>query len=131
VTSSAAGAGTWTGKHLVDATLGGADGGQVNNYGRVVPFGGRLDAATGTWSRLPGAPEERTGGWPVEAPGGPLIAAEGWLYDDNDGSWTRLPRPDQAPAEPGPGVWADQALVVYGGADWGSAGYVQANMCVS
>lgn len=110
----------WTGKHLVDPTLGGADGGQVNNFGRVIPFGGRLDPATGTWSRLPGAPDER-GGWPVEAPGGPLIAAEGWLYDDNTGSWTRLPRPDDAPAEPGPGVWAGRVLVVYGGADWGRA----------
>lgn len=111
----------WTGKYLVDPTLGGADGGQVNNFGRVIPFGGRLDPATGMWSRLPGAPEERTGGWPVEALGGPLIAAEGWLYDDNDGSWTRLTRPDEAPAEPGPGVWAGQVLVVYGGADWGRA----------
>lgn len=109
----------WTGKHLVDPTLGGADGGQVNNFGRVIPFGGRLDPATGKWSRLPDAPGERTGGWPVEALDGPLIAAEGWLYDDNDGSWTRLPRPDEAPAEPGPGVWAGEVLVVYGGADWG------------
>jgi hypothetical protein len=111
----------WTGKHLVDPTLGGADGGQVNNFGRVIPFGGRLDPATGTWSRLPGAPDERTGGWPVEVAGGPLIAAEGWLYDDNAGSWTRLPRPADAPAEPGPGAWVGRVLVVYGGADWDRA----------
>ena len=62
----------WTGKHLVDPTLGGADGGQVNNFGRVIPFGGRLDPVTGTWSRLPDAPGERTGGWPVEVLDGPL-----------------------------------------------------------
>lgn len=42
---------TWTGQRLVDPTLGGADGGQVNNYGRVIPYGGRLDPATGDWSR--------------------------------------------------------------------------------
>lgn len=111
----------WTGSHLVDPTLGGADGGRVNGYGRVIPYGGRLDPATGTWSRLPGAPEEGTGGWPVEALDGPVVAADGWLYDDDAGSWTPLPRPDGAPAEPGPGVWAGRVLVVLGGADWSQA----------
>lgn len=109
---------TWTGHRLVDPTVGGADGGQVNNYGRVIPYGGRLDPATGDWSPLPNAPEEGTGGWPAEALDGPLIAAGGWLYEDSTGSWTPLPRPEGAPATPGPSVWADDELIVYGGADW-------------
>ena len=91
---------------------------QTNNFGRVIPYGGRLDPATGAWSRLPHAPGEQTGGWPVEAPGGPLVAAEGWLYDDAEGAWTRLPRPEDSPATPGPAVWAGGVLVVHGGADW-------------
>ena len=92
---------SWTGRRLVEPTLGGADGGETNNYGRVIPFGGRLDPATGTWSALPDAPRQGSGGWPVEAPGGPLMAAEGWVYDDTRGSWARLRRPPGAPGEPG------------------------------
>lgn len=112
----------WTGRHLVDPTLGGADGGATNNYGRVIPYGGRLDPATGDWSPLPDAPPERTGGWPVEALDGRLVAAEGWLFDDGPGTWTRLSRPPEAPAAPGPAAWAGRRLVVYGGADWDSDG---------
>ena len=33
------------------------------------------------------------GGWPGDAPGGAVVAAEGWLYDDTEEAWTRLPRP--------------------------------------
>lgn len=109
---------SWTGRRLVDPTLGGADGGETNNFGRVIPYGGRLDPVTGEWSPLPDAPDEGTGGWPVEAMGGPVTAAEGWLYDDADGSWTRLPRPAGAPAAPGTAVWAGPVLVVLGGVDW-------------
>ncbi|MEQ8717691.1 MAG: hypothetical protein RIE08_08775 [Acidimicrobiales bacterium] len=44
------------GTRLINATLGCADGGQVNNYGRCVPNGGVYDTATDTWSDLPNAP---------------------------------------------------------------------------
>jgi hypothetical protein len=115
----------WSGSHLVDPTLGGADGGDVNNYGRVLPFGGRLDPATGQWSTLPGAPEAGSGGWPVEAVQGPVTAAEGWLYDDGGERWTRLPRPDGAPTQPGPATWLDDTLVVYGGEEWESGAETQ------
>ena len=50
---------------------------------------------------------------------GPLVAAEGWLYDDRHTAWTRMTRPEGAPETPGPAVWAGKRLVVYGGADWG------------
>lgn len=113
---------TWTGRRLVDPTLGGADGGEVNGYGRTIPYGGALDPATGEWEPLTGAPDQASGGWPVEALGGSWSAAEGWIYRDGDGgdgsSWSRLPPPDDAPAEPGPGVWVGDLLVVAGGSDW-------------
>jgi hypothetical protein len=112
----------WTGTRLVDPTLGGADGGEVNGYGRTIPYGGRLDPASGTWSRLPQAPKELTGGWAVEAPDGPVIAAEGWLYDDRAGTWTRLRRPKDGPPQPGTAVWADETLLVLGGTDWRDPG---------
>lgn len=107
----------WTGRHLVDPTLGGADGGEVGNYGRTIPYGGVLDPATGRWSRLPGAPAELSGGWTVEALGGSRLAAGGWIFDDADETWTRVPRPEGAPAHPGDAVWADGRLVVIGGVD--------------
>lgn len=109
---------TWTGHRLVDATLGGADGGETNNYGRVIPYGGRFDPSTEKWSRLPESPQEHSGGWPVEAIGGPLVATAGWLYDDSAETWTRLPRPTDAPELPGSALWADDVLVVHGGAAW-------------
>jgi hypothetical protein len=84
---------SWTGKRLVDPTLGGSDGGEVDNYGRTIPYGGALDPRTGRWTQLLRTPKESTGGWPVEALAGPVVASGGWLYDDAAGSWTRLPRP--------------------------------------
>ena len=113
---------TWTGQRLVDPTPGGADGGQVNGFGRTIPYGGALDPSTGDWIPLKDTPRESTGGWAVEALGGRYNAVQGWVYDDGDGeqghSWTRLPKPDGAPTEPGPGVWVGDVLIVSGGADW-------------
>jgi hypothetical protein len=108
----------WTGTRMVDPSLGGADGGEVNNYGRTYPYGGILDPKSGTWAALPNAPDEFTGGWTVEAVDGPLIAYAGWLYDDGHGTWTRLPRPEGAPPQPGSAVWAGDELVVLGGVDY-------------
>jgi hypothetical protein len=108
----------WTGKRMVDPTLGGADGGETNGYGRTIPNGGILDPATGTWSHLLHAPDERTGGWAVEAIDGPVLAADGWLYDDTATTWTRLPRPKGAPPSAGVAVWAGDTLLVLGGEDW-------------
>jgi hypothetical protein len=111
------GAWTWTGRHLVDPSLGGADGGEVGNYGRTIPFGGILDPATGQWSRLPHAPKEGTGGWPVTALGGRFATTGGWTYDDETESWAEVPRPKGAPEQPGVAVWAGDRLVVVGGID--------------
>jgi len=108
----------WSRERLVDPSPGGADGGEVDGFGRTIPFGGRLDPATGEWSRLPGAPAANAGGWAVEALHGPLQAAAGWLYDDTVGRWHRLPRPDGAPPAPGTATWAGGDLVVVGGEDW-------------
>jgi hypothetical protein len=114
---------TWTGTRLVDLTLGGADGGEVDNYGRTIPYGGALDPATGAWSPLEGTPDELTGGWTVDAVGGRYSAVQGWIYDDGDAAgdgrgWSRLDRPEGAPPQPGRAVWAGDVLVVSGGADW-------------
>jgi len=109
---------TWTGSRMVDPTPGGADGGEVNGFGRMIRYGGVLDPATGGWGRLPHPPDEFTGGWVVEALAGPLAAVDGWVYDDRDETWTELPRPDGAPQEAGSAVWADGQLIVLGGVDF-------------
>jgi len=106
---------TWTGRRLIDPSLGGGDGGEVGNYGRTIPYGGILDPATGQWSRLPHAPKEFGGGWSVAALGGRFVAIGGWTYDDESESWAEVPRPNGAPDQPGAAVWAGDRLVVIGG----------------
>lgn len=103
------------GDRAVWPDLGGADGGEVNNYGRTIAFGGVLDLAARTWRPLAGAPAEGSGDWPAFALGGPVSASEGYLYDDRSARWTRLSRPADGPAAPGPAVWAGDHLVVVGG----------------
>jgi hypothetical protein len=44
----------------------------------------------------------------------------GHLYDDATGTWTPLPRPADAPSQPGAAVWAGEELVLLGGTDWRS-----------
>jgi hypothetical protein len=113
---------TWTGKRMVDPTPGGADGGEVNGYGRTIPSGGILDPVTGKWSRLPHPPRYLSGGWGVEALDGPLAAGAGWIYDDRDETWTKVPRPANGPSRAGSAVWAGEQLIALGGVDH-DAGY--------
>lgn len=121
----ASGPWSWTGTRLVAPVLGGADGGEVDDYGRTIPFGGRLDPMSGAWSPLPPAPTEGTRAWPVQALAGARMVMAGWLYDDAAGTWTRLPRPAEAPEEPGPAIWAGPRLLVYGGGSWQGETYVR------
>ncbi len=111
----------WSGTHVVIAGLGGADGGQVNNWGRIVPNGGTLDPATGEWSTFADAPEidyqaiQDGQQWPVAAVGGRYVATSGFVYDDVSGEWTPLTPPADGPARPGDAVWAGNRLLVVGG----------------
>lgn len=114
---------TWTGQRLVSPEFGSADGGEIGNWGRHYPFGGRIRLPSGEWSRLPAAPASaRYGAWSVEAAGKRWSATRGYVYDDLKGSWAKLPRPAGAPDTPGPGVWADDRLVFVGGTDWAGGG---------
>lgn len=103
------------GDRAVWPDLGGADGGEVNGYGRTIPFAGVLDLAARKWQRLADVPAEGSGGWPAFALGGPVSAAEGYLYDDRSRRWSKLSRPDGGPALPGQSVWAGEDLLVIGG----------------
>lgn len=108
----------WTGARLVCPELGGADGGERNGFGRVIPFGGRLDPRTGEFTELPNAPAtEASSGWLTGPAAGSRMVHQGWLYDDSDGSWTALPRPPGGKWIESAGVLFDDRLVVAGGYD--------------
>lgn len=102
----------------IATTNGGGD--PPGDYGRQVPYGGRLDLRTGVWSDLVAAPKEGSGGWAVHAPEGRLMASEGYVYDDDTGAWLRVPRPADASESPGPAVWAGDTLVVITGRNNGT-----------
>ncbi|WP_344601323.1 hypothetical protein [Sporichthya brevicatena] len=112
----------WTGERMVDPTLGEADGGAVDNWGRSLPYGGTFDPATQTWGRFVEAPDAYSGGWAVEALGGPVSASGGWLYDDRTAEWSVLTAPDGAPGLPGAAVWVGDTLYVVGGQFDGRSG---------
>ncbi|MFK3985202.1 hypothetical protein ACI2K4_33115 [Micromonospora sp. NPDC050397] len=84
---------------LVNPTLGGADGGRVDNWGATYPFGGILDVAGGRWSALPAPP----GGVTVSAgargrSNALYLDVDGWLLDTTTQRWVRVPdAPDPEP----------------------------------
>lgn len=112
----------WAGGRIVNASLGSADGGEVNNWGRRFPFGGVLTLPAGEWSPLPDTPAE-TGPYQGLSVGGPedVVSGDGWVLHVSTGTWTELPRPPQ-PADQGEAaVWADDRLIVWGGVRWKGA----------
>jgi hypothetical protein len=113
------GVGPWVlaGDRLVNPTLGGADGGQIGNWGRTYPYGGSVAPATGEWSPLPDPP----GGESAGAHTGTTAvytAPAGALLDITAGSWQRVPTvPGGTPG--GPTVVAAGArMLVFGGVRW-------------
>jgi hypothetical protein len=123
------GAGPWftEGGMLVNAALGEADGGQVNNWGRFYPEGGVYDSSTDTWSSLPNPPRQSS----VVVESGVIgefhawfSAAEGTVLDWVTGEWIAIPRlPDATDSyETSPYnrtvVAAGTDLFVFGGERW-------------
>ena len=110
----------WTGERLVNADIQTATGLDGNP-----PFGGRLDPATGEWSRLPHAPDVEDGlpdSITVNAARGRHVAGWGYVYDDVNGTWTPSGRPDSPVDRQTGATWTGPRLVVVGGLDEG-AGY--------
>ena len=118
------GAESWyaEGNLIVNPQLGGADGGEVNNYGRTYPYGGILDTDAGSWVDLPDAPSELSNGV-FGGSGGRYYSGgrEGLVLDLAAMRWVEMP------AAPGVGyepyvervvVAAGPAAVAFGGQDW-------------
>lgn len=105
------------GDRLIAPQLGGADGGDVNNWGREYPFGGVITLPGGDWSALPDPPEPRAS-WLGDVGGARFSVTSGYLYDDEARAWTPLDGPAGAPESVGAAVWAGDVLIAVGGTTW-------------
>ncbi|GAA2131394.1 hypothetical protein [Nocardioides bigeumensis] len=109
----------WNGEQLVLHDSTGADGGEVNGWGRWYPNGGTFDPATQQWAALDVARDLSAAddAWRLSAHDGPLDVVGGWFVDDRDGDWTEIGRPDSRLDSELAGTWADGRLFVFGGVD--------------
>jgi hypothetical protein len=109
---------------LVNPMLGGADGGEVGNWGRMHPYGGILDPASGEWSALPHAPDgdEDVASGVLTASGADYFGDRGWVLDATTSTWIELPALDDGRLVTGRTVVAAGVdLFVFGGARWKTA----------
>ena len=88
------------GDRVVAPALGCADGGEVNGYGRCIPYGAVLETRSGTWEELPGAPSR--GDKDVQSSGAftadkVLLTSLGHpVLDLTTNSWSSMPEIDGA-----------------------------------
>ena len=109
----------WAGDRIINPSVGSSDGGDVNNYGRLYPFGGILDPASGSWASLPSGADQPTQFTGYTA-GNPdlLLNFEGWVLDVAGGRWLALDAPDQRDSQGSAVTWAGSDLLVWGGVVW-------------
>jgi hypothetical protein len=105
---------------MVNPDLGGADGGEVNDWGRRYPNGGVFNTGSAAWSDLPAAPTRAAYSVGVLGSSSALIyGTNGWLLDLESGSWIELPELPEPGAEiQRPVVAAGADAVVFGGERW-------------
>jgi hypothetical protein len=113
------------GGDLVNPNLGGADGGETNNWGRTYPDGGRFSPATGEWSPLPdppaGAEPEHSAG-AFTATTAVYTTDSGFVLDVEADRWLTLPSSPDGEVAGRLVVAAGNALVAFGGTDWSTTG---------
>jgi hypothetical protein len=107
----------WVDGRVVNATPGASDGGQVNNWGRFVPFGGILDPAGG-WKLLPEGPEEPGRFTDIATAGAEHVVAGGWVLHVPTGRWTELGDPPAGQLTGTAATWSGDRLVAFGGVRW-------------
>lgn len=101
---------------LINPMLGGADGGQVGNWGRTYPNGGTLDPVSARWSALPPAPPGTTGSAGVyDTTGAVYVDVTGAVLDADHGRWLTLPPPPGGDVLGRTIVAAGADLLVFGG----------------
>ena len=71
---------------------GGADGGQVNNWGRMFPNGGVFDVATRQWEALPGeVTKQQLGGGAIGRFAALFTSSRGQVLDLVSDTWFAIP----------------------------------------
>ena len=124
------------GHRLIAPRLGCADGGEINGYGRCIPFGAVFDTTANEWGDLPNAPGE--GRKHISAYGGfsgtDLVAGStrGQFFDATTDEWFDLPPLDltePGSSDIGPVTFVSRraasvgdAIVVVGGNKFGPGG---------
>jgi hypothetical protein len=102
---------------LVNPILGGADGGEVGNWGRTYPNGGILDPATGAWSPLPSPPGGETLGAGARTETTALYPTlADTVLDTTTGRWQPVPPLPGAELTGETVVAAGTRMLVFGGA---------------
>ena len=118
------------GRTIVNPSLGGADGGEVNGWGRSHPYGGMLDVRDGTWSALPDPPaqaaEPPIGQTPAAADASLMANHNGWAFTPADGTWTRLELPVHAGEAEQAAAVGDGRYYLWGGVRWSDNGRLSA-----
>ncbi|MDR7254902.1 hypothetical protein J2X46_003900 [Nocardioides sp. BE266] len=105
---------------VVGSEPGGADGGEVNGWGRWYPQGGVLDPRTGDWRALdvPDGTGWSTDDWRPQVFGDTEVVTSGHFRDlaDSSGRWLRTGRPDTDVSGGNlAATWAGDRLAVLGG----------------
>jgi hypothetical protein len=106
-----------------DPSLGAADGGATNNWGRRYPNGGILELTDRRWAALPDGPtDEAFSAGVVGREAARFAAYRGWVLELSTGHWREVLRLDEGENVAGrASVAAGRDLFVYGGMDWAAA----------
>jgi hypothetical protein len=114
---------------LILPALGGADGGEVGNWGRMYANGGILDVERDRWLELPDPPpgEDEFAAGVVAGERGDFFGTAGWILDAVAGDWIPVPPlhggNDMAT---GTGVTAaGRDMLVFGGVRWNDGEQIQ------
>lgn len=116
--------GPWimAGDQLVNPTLGGADGGEVGNWGRVYPNGGSVAPGSGVWSGLPNPPAGDTPSAGARtATDAVYFGVKGAVLDTTTGSWQMVSAAPDGNVTGRTIVAAGVRMLVFGGARWDAA----------
>jgi hypothetical protein len=104
---------------VVSPTPGGADGGQVNGFGRTLPYSGVLRLDPPAWRELPPGRDvtsdvqlARTGRPSTD---GRVLLGDGWVLDLSTGEWMAVPQNPAGSDQAGVGGAGTRLLQVGGG----------------
>jgi len=110
---------------LVNPRSGGADGGQVNNWGREYPYGGIFDTLANAWLPLPPGPASEFSAGVLGETSALFFGVEGTYLDLDTATWHELPDlPDSVDYERRNVLTAGSDIIAFGGERWrvGNAG---------